>query len=57
MYLKETVFVDVDWNILDLDRIQRWILVNTAVEISEGLLHSEERLSTLHLVIRLTALL
>ena len=57
MYLKETVFVDVDWNILDLDRIQRWIFVNTAVEISEELLHSEERLCTLHLVIRLTALL
>jgi hypothetical protein len=50
--LKQNVFVDVDWNSLDRDRIQWWIFVNTEVEFAE-VLPSEERLYTWDLVSRL----
>jgi len=50
--LKQNGFLDVDWNILDRDRIQWWIFVNTAVEFAQ-VLPSEEKLYTWDLVIRL----
>jgi hypothetical protein len=49
-------FVDVDWNSLDRDRIHCRIFVNTAVEFAQ-VLHSEERLYTWDLVVRLATLL